>query len=508
MEASQRLSTMAAMAFVLWIATTLLWHAVWPSFHPNEPVPGFKPNDLISVLGALSSLALWLFIRRSHRPPQFFLNLGLVYLVVTCLLIAVTMHFGLPKTERLEPIISWIGVVILMFAAVLPVDPKRMLIAGLIGAAMSPVSMAITRVHGLGVLESLKVGALMHYTDFMLAFIAYVISRIVTRLGRQVTKAREMGSYQLGELIKRGGMGEIYRATHRMLARPAAIKLIRTEMLAGEDSESIELAIKRFHREAEAAANLRCPHTVELFDFGITEDKTLYFVMELLEGLDLETLVREHGPLSPPRTIHILRQVCESLEEAHLKGLVHRDIKPANIHVGKVGVRQDFVKVLDFGLVKSVKKQDEGDSLATSVGRTPGTPAYMAPEMAVGENIDARADIYALGCVAYFLLTGKLVFEAETALQLIAKHLRNEPVPPSVRAGVDVPRQLEDLILACLATKPDDRPQSAAAVAATLASIRTSGWSDAQAESWWNGRVFAVPSLSSPFAQQAAHSPA
>src|SRR6185503_14835553 len=186
---------------------------------------------------------------------------------------------------------------------------------------------------------------------------------------------RELGSYRLGELLGRGGMGEVYLATHRMLARPAAIKLIRPEAL-GADREAAELAARRFRREAEAAASLRSPHTVELYDFGVTEDRTLYFVMELLEGLDLETLVGRYGPLPANRTIHLLRQVCESLEEAHAAGLVHRDIKPANIHLGRMGLRYDFAKVLDFGLVKSVTGTSE-DSLATAAGLTPGTPAYM-----------------------------------------------------------------------------------------------------------------------------------
>ena len=508
MEASHRLGIMALMAFVLWIAANVLWRATFPAFHPGVQAPPYGIPDLIVVISAAASLALWIFIRRSHRSPEFFLNLGLAYLVITCFSVALVMHWGLPTVQHLEPMISWVGVVILMFAAVLPVDPRKMLTAALIGAAMSPVAMAITNVHGMGVADAFRIGMLMHYPDFMLAGIAYVISRVVSRLGRQVSKAREMGSYQLGELIKRGGMGEIYKATHRMLARPAAIKLIRTEVLTDKDSEPAELAIKRFHREAEAAANLRCPHTVELFDFGITEDKTLYFVMELLDGLDLETLVREHGPLPASRTIHILRQVCESLQEAHSQGLIHRDIKPANIHVGKVGVRHDFVKVLDFGLVKSVKKQEVGDSLATSVGRTPGKPAYMAPEMVTGESVDARADIYALGCVAYFLLTGKLVFEAETTFQMIAKHLRNEPVPPSVRAGIDVPRPLEELILSSLKKKPDERPASAAAFAAALSSVRTTGWSEQQAESWWLVQAGSVPSLASSLTDQPAPAPA
>ena len=179
---------------------------------------------------------------------------------------------------------------------------------------------------------------LMHYPDYLLVGVAVVISHVVTTLGRQVAKAREMGSYQLGELLGRGGMGEVYKATHRMLARPAAIKLIRPEMLGGNDPAVAARAIARFRREAEAAAQLRSPHTVDLYDFGVTDDQTLYLVMELLDGMDLESLVRQHGPMPAARVIHVLRQVCDSLEEAHARGLVHRDIKPANIHLGRVGL--------------------------------------------------------------------------------------------------------------------------------------------------------------------------
>ena len=488
MEASRRLALMAMMACVLWIVANLLWRASWSWFNPDAPPLGFRTPDMITVVAAASSLALWLFIRRTNRSPRFYLNLGLGYLVVTCFAVAVVMHWGLPATESLGPVISWTGVVIIMFAAVLPVEPRKMLLAALVGASMNPLAMVITRVHGLDALDALKTGILMHYTDFMLAAIAYVISRVVTRLGKHVTKAREMGSYQLGELIKRGGMGEIYQATHRMLARPAAIKLIRAEMLGAADGESAELAMKRFRREAEAAANLRSPHTVELFDFGVTEDQTLYFVMELLDGVDLETLVREHGPLPPGRVVHILRQVCESLAEAHEQGLIHRDIKPANIHLGKAGIRRDWVKVLDFGLVKSVHQEKMGDSLATAVGRTPGTPAYMSPEMTLSESVDARADIYALGCVGYYLLTARMVFDATSAIQMIAMHLRNDPVPPSLRGNVNVPPVLESVILKCLAKRPEDRWPNVMDLSNALAATNIRPWSEADANEFWLGR--------------------
>jgi eukaryotic-like serine/threonine-protein kinase len=485
-EASGRLGIMSLLAGVMWVVADVLWHATWPAFHPGQTPPGFRGPDAIAVVCVVASIALWFYIRKSERSPEFFLKLGLVYMVLNCFAVGFVMHWDLPMTEMLGPQITWIGVVLIMFAAILPIDPRNMLIAALLGASMSPISMALTGVHGMNASEALRTGLLMHYPDYMLAGVSVVISRVVTRLGRQVTKAREMGSYQLGELIRRGGMGEVYKATHRMLARPAAIKLIRAEMLTKESGESADLAVRRFRREAEAAANLRSPHTVELFDFGVTEDDTLYFVMELLEGEDLESLVRDHGPLPARRVIHILKQACESLEEAHMQGLVHRDIKPANIHLGKVGVRHDFVKVLDFGLVKSVGRENMEPSLATAVGRTPGTPAYMAPEMALGEEVDGRSDIYALGCVAYFLLTGKLVFDAENTFQMVAKHLRNHPVPPSLRAQIQIPQPLEDLVMKCLAKKSEDRPATAGDLRNELEAIKVTPWTEREATDWWN----------------------
>jgi serine/threonine-protein kinase len=279
-----------------------------------------------------------------------------------------------------------------------------------------------------------------------------------------------MGSYRLGALLGRGGMGEVYLATHRMLARPAAIKLIRPEVLASGDESMAQTAAARFRREAEAAARLRSPHTVELYDFGVTEEGTLYLVMELLEGTNLELLVRREGPLAAPRVIHILRQVCESLEEAHAQGLVHRDIKPANIHLGRLGLREDYVKVLDFGLVRSIAGPSE-ESLTLAAGMTPGTPAYMAPEMAHEGKVDGRADLYSLGCVAYYLLTGHLVFEGETPLQTIVKHLQLPPEPPSRRTDRPIPAELERLVVACLEKRPEDRPPSAAALSVALAGV-------------------------------------
>src|SRR5204863_3936278 len=211
------------------------------------------------------------------------------------------------------------------FSAIVPSTRTKTLLAGLFAASMNPVAMLWARAQGYWDFGPASNALLMHYPDYLLVGVAVVISHVVTTLGRQVTKAREMGSYQLGELLGRGGMGEVYRATHRMLARPAAIKLIRPEMLRAQN-ESAQLTAQRFRREAEAAASLRSPHTVELYDFGVTEDQTMYFVMEMLDGMDLQSLVGAHGALPAARAIHILRQICDSLDEAHARGLVHRDI--------------------------------------------------------------------------------------------------------------------------------------------------------------------------------------
>jgi serine/threonine-protein kinase len=483
-DASRRLAVIALLGATLWVAGTVLGHL---AAYPNIGAQAFRFEfpDAIAAASALLSLALFFYAHHNHRSPRFVLDLGLVYMIVTALAIGLSFHWYATPTFTIFPMISWIGVVVLMFAAIVPSVPSKTLIASLVAVSMNPLGMLIARARGMWHFGPTYNVLVMHYPDYLLVGVAVVISHVVTKLGRQVAKAREMGSYELGELLGRGGMGEVYKATHRMLARPAAIKLIRPEMLGAPNGESAQLTVQRFRREAEAAASLRSPHTVELYDFGVTEDETMYYVMELLDGMDLQSLVRAHGPLPAGRAIHILRQVCASLEEAHARGLVHRDIKPANIHVGRLGLQHDFVKVLDFGLVKSMVGAGTEQSLATAAGLTPGTPAYMAPEMALGEPVDARADIYSLGCVAYNLLTGAMVFESGNVYQAIAMTLRDEPVPPSQRTSNPIPPALERLVLGCLAKKPNDRPRGAAEVSRALAAIDVPPWGEEQAREWW-----------------------
>ena len=502
-DASRRLAIVSLVAAGLWAAGFTLGHlALWAT-NPLDPHSWeLGAPDAMAAGSIVASLVLFAYVRGRDRDPRVVLNVGLLYMVLTAAALASIPHFGpIGRTRSIEPVISWIGVVVLMSSAIVPSTPLKTLIAALIAVSMNPLAMLIARARGMWQFDSAFDTLLMHYPDYLLVGVAVVISHVVTRLGQQVAKAREMGSYQLGDLLGRGGMGEVYKATHRMLARTAAIKLIRPEML-GSDRATAQRAIARFTREAETAASLRSPHTVELYDFGVTADQTLYFVMELLQGLDLESLIRQYGPMPAGRVIYILRQVCESLEEAHVRGLVHRDIKPANIHVGTLGLQYDFAKVLDFGLVKSVDTMDT-DRTATIHGQIIGTPAYMAPELVLGDPVDARADLYALGCVAYFLLTGRQVFEADKAMQLVTQHMQAEPTPPSSRVELPVPAELDRIVLGCLAKKPSDRPPSAADLSRLLGAVATTPWTQDDARHWWSAhhpapQAFTPPRPASP----------
>lgn len=512
-EASLRLGILSLLGAVLWTVGTLAGHLANAAAARNGGNwATFESTDGIAVVMVIFSLALFAYSRRSKREPAVILDIGLGYVVISSLALGMLWHVGTPPPNyQFMTQISWVGALLLMFAAIVPTQPRKMLVVGLLAASMMPISMLVAGWRN-GVNFGSPWGALiMHYPDYILVFVAVLISKVVTRLGQQVSKARELGSYQLGELLGRGGMGEVYKAKHRMLARPAAIKLIRPEMLGAADDETARLAITRFRREAEAAACLRSEHTVELYDFGVTSDNTLYLVMEFLDGMDLETMVRTKGPLSAGRVSYILRQVCDSLDEAHSSGLVHRDIKPANIHLGRVGRKYDFVKVMDFGLVKAVSDTTPDATLVTVPGQMAiGTPAYMSPEMALGETVDARTDIYALGCVAYFLLTGELVFGGEKAVNLIAKHLQAEPVPPSERTTQPIPPALERLIMKCLAKDPARRPQSAAEMADALSWVTADAWGQKQASEWWtlNRGVRDAMSIAETIQRRSLHTPA
>jgi len=338
------------------------------------------------------------------------------------------------------------------------------------------------------------------------ALTAYGLTAIITigGLRQKVEEALEYGQYKLGRKLGSGGMGTVYEATHSMLARRAAIKIITpTAMGIGTDASSgmADSVIGRFEREAKATALLESPHTIGIYDFGKTEDGSFYYVMELLHGVDVDALVKRHGPLPPARCIHLLRQVCNSLAEAHARGLTHRDIKPANIFVCRRALEYDFVKVLDFGLVKG--ETHGGDSVTlTQTGAVIGTPAFLAPEMIQGGSVDQRADIYSLGCVAYWMLTGVLVFEAESPSSMLVKHISAEVPALSPRTELEIPPDLEQLVMQCLAKRPDERPESAGELSRKLAECQTSReWTTDDAHAWWSKHLPSATSGPDPEAE-------
>jgi DNA-binding NtrC family response regulator len=311
----------------------------------------------------------------------------------------------------------------------------------------------------------------------------------------------ELDRYRLVDKLGEGGMGEVWLARHQMLARPAAVKLVRSEVFSsGEESEA---AVQRFQREAKAIANLQSPHTVELYDFGVSESGAFYYVMELLHGLDLNSMIEKFGPMPAERVVMLLQQACRSLTEAHDAGLVHRDIKPANLFVCKLGPECDFLKVLDFGIVKAVAETDKTAMTAlTQAGQFTGTPAYTAPEQALeGGNVGPQTDLYALGCVAYWMLTGRTVFEADSPMQVLVHHTQTHPVPPSRMTEQPVPESLDAVILALLAKSPGERPGSAHELWRMLGDVDLAKpWTDLRAEEWWqlHGAEMAGPERSAP----------
>ncbi|HUR92941.1 MAG TPA: serine/threonine-protein kinase [Gemmatimonadales bacterium] len=488
-EATQRLGILALVWAGLFVIGILMNDVLAPviDLEMKDLIPWGRPADIVGAVSITASIWLWWYTRRLTCRPRVALNLALVYQVFLALGIGIVNQWE--PQRLLAGRLSWLCVLILLFPMIVPNTPRKTLIASLIAASMDPVGLLVAHARGLE-LPAVTVLVWNYLPNYVCALIAVIPSKIMVRIGRHVQRARELGSYRLVHLIGRGGMGEVWHATHRMLARPAAIKLIKPELLGTRNTRESAAVVQRFRREAEAASCLESPHTIRLYDFGETRAGTFYFVMELLEGLDLETLVRNYGPLPPERVVHLLRQACHSLGEAHDCGIVHRDVKPANIYLCHLGREYDFVKVLDFGLVKYDQDESLLDTMKGADDLTTGTPAYMAPEMASGEAVDRRADLYALGCVAYWLLTGEMVFSADSPLKMLIQHIQAAPVPPSVRCGRPIPADLERVVMRCLEKAPADRYASADALLVDLDRIEpTSRWEVAQARRWWESHV-------------------
>ncbi len=437
-----------------------------------------------AVVGVVVGLVVAAVVRSPRVPLPVAMRLAPLFEVVSSYAIAAA-EFADPSTLETHQGflgLSWVAVWVLLFTVVVPTSPRRALLAALASISSVPVVVAVAIATGA---TTFRIDPLLFFFGLVFPYLlvvamSYVGARVVYNLGTEVKRARELGSYRLEEKLGEGGMGEVWRARHRMLARPAAIKLIRAS--AGASPE----AARRFEREAQVIASLRSPHTVELFDFGVAADGAFYYVMELLDGLDADSLLRRFGPVPPERAVHVLRQICHSLSEAQSHGLVHRDIKPANIFLCRYGEEYDFVKVLDFGIVGTVRDGADASPVQTSENAIQGTPAFIAPEQAMGGEVDGRADIYATGCVAYWLLTGQFVFTADSPMGLILQHAQTPPTPPSSRTSQPIPRALDELVLCCLAKDPAVRPQSARELSARLAAVEVMGqWTQGRAEEWW-----------------------
>ncbi len=478
----QRVALFAGVAWVFFAAMLATDFAF-----PAEGEALFSSTRVASLVALVSNATVWGILRTGKRPAWACRSLELLGTAV-----ALSAFAMLPLKPPIEgaggamamftPIL--LAVVLMLRAAIIPSPAWLSILVGLVwGGAMTATSAMgweglVITMPGQEAYEPWMLPLSVHlFATIALSFVAGVISHVVYGLQTRVREAMQLGEYTLETKIGEGGMGAVYLARHRMLRRPTAVKLLPPEK-AGEK------AIARFEREVQETSRLTHPNTVAIFDFGRTQDGVFYYAMEYLDGLSLEHLVESYGPLPPERTVHILVQVAGALSEAHEMGLVHRDIKPDNIALCERGGAADVVKVLDFGLVKDIETPKEAK--LSGVDTIQGTPLYMAPESLTDpDSVDGRTDLYALGAVAYFLLTGAPVFSGNS-VEVFAHHLHSKPDPLSDR-GVTIDGPLEAIIMRCLEKAPDERFQSAAELAQALLDCpNATDWTPARARAWWN----------------------
>jgi tRNA A-37 threonylcarbamoyl transferase component Bud32 len=483
-RAADGLCWISLISAVTSVALTAIQHTLQPEFAAAWANPALRITSLgvffLSVGFAVVRRAGWL-------SKQRLLDASIFYQVAIAFACGLFEGAAYKNPDTVVVGVSAIAVWMMLCGRLIPNAPLKSAVTAILCVAMWPLAywvdlkiygyqpMPLTRML-VWVLPLVIIGIWMYVLN----------SRIITFYIQQ-QRAEDVGSYVLTNPIGKGGMGEVWRARHKTLARDAAVKLIRPEVLHSSTGRQELLLRKRFEREAQVTASLRSPHTVALYDFGKTKDGAFYYVMELLEGIDLQSLVERFGPMEPARVANILHQVSQSLEEAHRAGLVHRDIKPRNIIVGKLGLEYDFAKVLDFGLVKTLHDGDPDRTLTTMEGVTTGTPAYLSPEVAMGTHaIDGRSDLYSLGCTAYFLLTGHLVFEAPTPTAYAIAHVQTAPQPIHERSELPVPAGLEAIVMQLLEKDPADRIQTAHDLARRLRALPdVAEWCPERAEQWW-----------------------
>jgi eukaryotic-like serine/threonine-protein kinase len=445
------------------IVLVIVWGLLWS----RRPLSMRTLRILeLTIFGMVAAFFAWLQFDTFHdeallrsivpgREALVFRQIGMAAALRWFLLIVLYGAFVPNTWRRCAAVVS-----------VLASMPLALLLAGSqVGDAAGPY-----------VLSSLPEVAILMATAVAIAVFG---SHKIRELQHKAHEAQRLGQYRLKQVIGFGGMGAVYLAEHVLLRRPCAVKLIRPDQ-AGDAQ-----TLARFEREVQATATLTHPNTVEIFDYGHAEDGTFYYVMEYLPGLNLEDLVEKYGPMPPERAAHLLRQVCQALREAHSIGLIHRDIKPSNIVACERGKVYDVAKLLDFGLVKNSGLGDDNARL-THEGSFTGSPAFVSPEQAAGnQQLDARSDIYNVGAVAYFLITGELLFDRGSTLQMLHAHAY-EPLVPLQRFQEAVPAELQRVILRCLEKDPDRRYQDAASLDKALAAATCAGqWTVEKAEDWW-----------------------
>jgi eukaryotic-like serine/threonine-protein kinase len=458
-----------------------------------------REHSTLQFVGiGLAVLAASLIIRlvdRLRLRTAVLLALFIEFMI--CLFISVgNPSYELPIDKTL-PGVTWIVPIIIMFPLLIPTPPKWTLGWSIACVMTVPLGTLIAyEISGRPEVNLAKTLPFAMISPAVGAIIAYFGSSLVNEMGVYAEKIRHAGNFTRGDKIGAGGMGVVYAAEHNRLPMCAAIKYIKPDQLKKRFGGR-EAAIRRFEREAETLAKLCSPHSIEIYDFDVDDEGSLFYVMELLEGWDLNTLVDYVGVVPPARVAHLLAQACGALAEAHELGVVHRDVKPSNIMTCHYGRNLDFVKVLDFGIMTLRKEELEQDHPSwgmyeegfqqglTQGNLVVGTPDYMSPEQVKNESLDARSDIYALGCVGYYLLTGKLLFEGGDDRDKMRRHVEETPLRPSQKSDQDIPQAMDDLIMACLQKRPEDRPKNADELALAFRASVPEGWGADQIGDWW-----------------------
>jgi len=460
-------------ALMLFLAAA---YARYPTVRPEHQ------NAVYLVFGGglLIMLAIWrIWLVRPELPIRALHAIDTFYVVASLTCIAAAAVISLDRRQAAYTCLLYSCFAVLTRALVVPSTGRRTAIVTAIGYTPMTIGAVILAIYAEwpGPKDVPGPGFLIGFVQ--IAAVAILLSaagsQIIYGLRRKVTAAQQLGQYTLVSKIGEGGMGVVYLAHHFMLRRPTAVKLLHPDRVGAGN-------LKRFEREVQHMSQLTHPNSVAVFDYGSSPDGVFYYAMEYLGGIDLEQLVRKHGKQPAERVRQILIQVCGALQEAHDRGIIHRDIKPANIILCERGALPDVVKVVDFGLVKEITS-DTGQSQAVILG----TPSYVSPEAVTDPaTIGPASDLYALGCVAYFLLTGKKAFDGKTAVDVCIQHVTKTAPPPSQIASVNVPRALEELIMQCLAKQPSARPARAMALAEALRDMGPfDDWDDTRATQWW-----------------------